>query len=793
VSSSASEQATFATAILEFDGVRALVAGRTRTPMGRRRALSLAPSHEPREVARRQRLLAEALALGDEGELPAFPDLEEAEEHLDHLDVAGAVLEVEGLRNLARLAVAMADLTGGLRRRRREAPDLNALAESVPDLTPFQKATRGVFAAAGGLEDSASPQLASVRRRLVTAGERLRRKMATYLSAPEAERYLRDEYVTQRGGRFVIPVRADHRAAVNGIVHGSSTTGVTLFVEPLETVDLNNDLVRLQEEERVEVARVLAALTEEARRCRHGLRQAADVVAALDLITASARLGLDYEARPARLEEGSRITLVEMRHILLEERLRGEGSRAVPVTLHMEEPERVLVISGPNTGGKTVALKTVGLAALMNQAGLPVPARDAALPVFSQVLADIGDHQSITENLSTFSSHVSALVRMTSRVEPPALVLIDELGTGTDPEEGAALGVAVVEFFRRREALVVVTTHHNGLKAYAETTAGVRNAAVEFDEATLRPTYRLLDGVAGRSGGLDIAARLGLAPEIVENAQALVPESGRVTQRYITRLADLAAGAERDREAARELLREAEAEKDRSRGVCRKEEEEHRRRLEAALEMARKRFGRNMAEVLDRLEGVMGRERARREQERAKEEFSRRMRRERDQVHVAADAPLTAAPGPLQEGDRVRLDTFGGVGVVERLEPGKRLAVTVAGKRLVVGAGSVTRLTPGPVMAPPRVQVDPAPGDDLPGELHLLGQRVEEALERLDRYLDRAILAGRSEIRVIHGHGTGRLRRAVRQHLRDHPTVADQRPGGPSEGGEGATVIRLRG
>jgi DNA mismatch repair protein MutS2 len=686
----------------------------------------------------------------------------------------------------------MADLTGGLRRRRREAPDLNALAESVPDLAPFQRATQGVFAAAGGLEDSASPELASVRRRLVTAGERLRRKMASYLSAPEAERYLRDEYVTQRGGRFVIPVRADHRTAVNGIVHGSSTTGVTLFVEPLETVDLNNDLVRLQEEEKAEVARVLAALTEEARRCRHGLRRAAEVVAALDLVTASARLGLDFDARPARLEDGPRLELVEMRHILLEDRLRGEGSQAVPVTLHLEEPERVLVISGPNTGGKTVALKTVGLAALMNQAGLPLPARDAALPVFSQVLADIGDHQSITENLSTFSSHVSSLVRMTSRVEPPALVLIDELGTGTDPEEGAALGVAVVEFFRRREALVVVTTHHNGLKAYAETTAGVRNAAVEFDERTLRPTYRLLDGVAGRSGGLDIAARLGLAPEIVENARELVPESGRVTQRYITRLADLAAGAETDREAARELLREAEAEKERSRGICRKAEEEHRLRLEAALELARKRFGRNMEEVLERLEGVMGRERARREQERAREEFSRRLRRER-QVHGAADAPLAAAPGPLQEGDRVRLDTFGGVGVIERLEPGDRLAVTVAGKRLVVEAGSVTRLAPGPVMSPPRVQLDTDPGDDLPGELHLLGERVEEALQRLDRYLDRAILAGRAEVRVIHGHGTGRLRRAVRQHLRDHPTVAEQRPGGPSEGGEGATVVRLRG
>jgi DNA mismatch repair protein MutS2 len=783
----------FATEVLEFDGVRALVAGRTRTPMGRSRALELSPSGNPEEVARSQRLLGESMELADEGALLALPDLEEVTDELTRLEMDGAVLDVEGLRNLANLALAVRGLQGSLKPYRAQAPGLLAMVEGVPDLTPFRQATVGVFAADGGLEDSASPGLAAARRRLSIAADRLRRKMASYLSAPDAERYLRDEYVTQRGGRFVIPVRVDHRDAVKGIVHGSSTSGATLFVEPLETVEMNNDLVRLQEKETAEVASVLAALSGEARRARGALRQAAGVVAALDVVTAATRLGLDFEARPARLEEGARVLLVGIRHILLEAHLRSSGGCSVPITVRMEEPDRVLVISGPNTGGKTVALKTLGLAALMNQAGLPVPAREAVLPVFRQVLADIGDHQSIAENLSTFSSHITALARMTSRVEPPALVLIDELGTGTDPEEGAALGMSVVEFFRRQEALVVVTTHHNGLKAYAETTRGVRNASVEFDEETLRPTYRLLDGVAGRSGGLDIAGRLGLLPEIVESARGLVPQSGHLTQRYIARLADLAAAAQTDREAAGRLREEALAERERCREDRQRQDRSYEQRLEAALEMARKRFDRNTRRVVERLEAVAGREQARREEERARAEFSRLARQERERPWSEATATVSSAPGELRVGDRVRLDRFGLDGVVERIEDGGRVTVSAGDLRVVIDGESLSRVAPGAARLPSGVTVPGGAAEALPRELHLRGQRVEEALEELERYLDRALLSGLTEIRIVHGHGTGRLRRAVREHLGAHAAVAGYRSGGPAEGGEGATVARLRG
>ena len=462
----------FPEAALEFDAVRALVGERTRTQAGQRLARTLLPSPDPDLVAARLALLREAMDLDEAGELPGLPALVEVEPLLERLAVEGVVLDGEALRALGAVAVAAAGLRGELRARREQMPLLWARVDAVPDLSSFVAALGGVFTAEGEIADAASPALAGLRARLQTATARLVRRLEGYLDAPGAERWRRDDFVTTRNNRFVIPVRADSRQAVDGIVHATSGSGVTLFVEPLETVGLNNEIVRLRDEESEEVARILERLSQAARGVAAGLAEAAGVVAAFDLVAAAARLGRDFDARPADLNAGLEVTLVEARHLLLEARLAPTGVHAVPIGVHLEAGARVLVISGPNTGGKTVALKTVGLCALLTQAGLPVPARRARLPVFRQVLADIGDQQSIAENLSTFSAHVGALVRMTAADDDPALVLIDELGTGTDPEEGAALGIAVVEFFRARQALVLLTTHHNGLKAYAGTTPG---------------------------------------------------------------------------------------------------------------------------------------------------------------------------------------------------------------------------------------------------------------------------------------------------------------------------------
>jgi DNA mismatch repair protein MutS2 len=454
----------------------------------------------------------------------------------------------------------------------------------------------------------------------------------------------------------------------------------------------------------------------------------------------------------------------------------------------------VLIISGPNTGGKTVALKTVGLAVLMNQAGLAVPARRALLPVFRQVLTDIGDHQSIQENLSTFSSHIRSLVSMTGAVKEPALVLVDELGTGTDPEEGAALGVAVVEYFRSRGGFVLVTTHHNGLKAYAETTPGVMNASVEFDEESLEPTYRLLPGVAGRSGGLDIAGRLGLPAAIVEHARRLVPESARRAQDYVARLAELVAEAGVDRQSAAADRVAAAQEHQLSREANRRAEEDRQVTLEAAIKVARQRMEKAGRSALERIEKEFGRERRRRAEEKARAEFSRLARREL--TRAAPQAPVSSAGesgGEIHVGEWVRLNATGHEGQVESVGERGSLVVQVGHARLVTSRQAVRKVPDRKPAARARggtVQFER--GEEVPLELHLLGQRVAAALGDLDRYLDRALLAGHHQVRIVHGHGTGKLKAAVREHLSQHAAVDGFGPAGPSEGGDGATAVTLK-
>jgi DNA mismatch repair protein MutS2 len=783
----------FAEDDLEFAGVLGMLRARASTPMGQELAAALAPSGCLEEVTRRLVLLREGLQLAADDVRLSFPRLADPVPDLDLLAAPGAVLPADGLRNLASLAMAVDALRREVRPHGKQAPQVLGLVESVPDLAPFHRACRGVFTADGGLEDGASPRLKSLRHQVATTAERLRQRMSGLLAGPEADRYLRDEYVTQRNGRFVLPVRADHRRAVDGIVHGTSTSGATLYVEPLAMVEANNDLIRLQEAEALEEARILAELTDLAASLRPGFLSATAVVGRMDLLAASVRLAMDFDGTPAELASGGTLELVDARHLLLAQRLAEMGTAVVPLSVRLEDDCHVLVVSGPNTGGKTVALKTVGLAALMNQAGLAVPARRAVLPVFRQVLTDIGDHQSIQENLSTFSSHIRSLVNMTGAVKEPALVLVDELGTGTDPEEGAALGVAVVEYFRSRGGFVLVTTHHNGLKAYAETTPGVVNASVEFDEDSLEPTYRLLPGVAGRSGGLDIAGRLGLPATIVEHARRLVPESARQAQRYVARLADLVAEAEAARESAEAQRLAATEEARLSREATRRADSQRQVSVEAAIKVARQRMEKAGRAALERIEKEFGREHRRRAEEKARAEFSRLARREIARSGSSAPAvDEDDGGGEIRAGDRVRLSSTGHEGQVESVDDRGHLVVQVGHARLVTTRHEVRKVDARHQVAPAgRVTVRSSSGGTVAAELKLIGQRVADALEELDRYLDRALLAEHRLVRIVHGHGSGRLKASVRAHLQEHAAVDSFHPGGPGEGGDGATVVTL--
>jgi DNA mismatch repair protein MutS2 len=496
---------------LELDAVLQYVASFSASTSGRNKLLATTPSASVEDLAAQHDAVFEASRhLERFGRLlpGRLPDPEPA---LAALAVEGLLVEPLPLRDLASAlleAVSLRELINGIEDPGFDA--LKALGRRIPDVGSLAREVARHIAPDGRLEDGASPELRRVRSAIAKTGERLRRQLEAFVGDPAAASVVRDDFVTQRNGRFVIPVRADSPRPVEGIVHAASSSGQTLFVEPIESVALNNELVRLAEQEAAERERVVRGWTERFRARRDEVVAAADGLAEADTLQSRALFGRHIEGCRPRLSSGAPLQLAGARHPLLDRRLAEQGGRSVPIAITIDPYDRVLMISGPNTGGKTVALKTVGLACLMAQCGLPVAATEAALPVFRQLRADIGDHQSIDADLSTFSAHVTAVARYLDEATPPALFLFDEIGAGTEPGEGAALAQAVLERLLLVGVTAIATTHHAALKTWAFADERVASAAMEFDDETLRPTYRVLAGTAGTSAGIDVALRLGL-------------------------------------------------------------------------------------------------------------------------------------------------------------------------------------------------------------------------------------------------------------------------------------------
>jgi DNA mismatch repair protein MutS2 len=784
---------------IEFDAVLDWLASRAATGPGVETVRGLIPSRDPIWIEREHRRVGEALRhLETVGRLVAggLPDP----------GAAFAVLPVEGARLDAAAAGAIGQflLAGGDLRRRLAALDpeafplLREMAANMPDLDrEARPMARGVLPD-GRLADDASPELARIRASIARLGERLRRMLESLVRDPGSDAVIRDEFVTQRNGRYVVPVRSDAPRRMQGIVHASSSSGATLFVEPLESVELNNELVRLAEAEIEEQERVLLGWTARLRLRIHDARAAVGGLADVDGLQARALFAREAGAVRPEVVAGGRLDLGEARHPLLDRRLRETGQRAVPASLRMEADERVLVISGPNAGGKTVALKTLGLACVMAQAGIPVAAERAVLPLFAQIRADIGDHQSIEADLSTFSAHVRAVDRFLRELDPPLLCLFDEIGTGTDPMEGAALARAVLESLLQEGCTTVATTHQGSLKAWAFATPGAASAALEFDTDALRPTYRILMGAAGVSAGLEVAARLGLQPHLVERARELLGSGGLETERTLNRLRELTADAEARR--ARLAAREAELAEERARLDRRAvaDAENARRDRTRALEEALLEFRDEARREVARLRDSGERMRLERELARADRRLQAEARRRAEpppagvNEGAAAGAQL-ADPAP---GCRVLVYSLGRVGEVVAVR-GAHAEVRLGSTVFTVALADL-RGAPAaePAERPPQrwaPQPDPAgPSAGAATEVVLIGMRVEEALAEVDKRLDDAVRRGETELRIVHGHGTGRLRSAVRRFLSGHPHVDGHRPGAPYEGGDGATVAHLR-
>ncbi|MCA1634552.1 MAG: Smr/MutS family protein [Acidobacteria bacterium] len=822
-------------ATLEYDDLRALVMRGAQTPMGRARAEALAPLSDADEVRRALRAVSECVELRRRGGAWVFSELADPSETLARLRIEGSILDPLVLLELARLCEQAADARASIHAEREACPVLWETVEELPRTLPslaarvFSKILPG-----GELDDRASPELARIRGEIVRLRSSITRSLEGLMR--RSEEAIQDALVTLRNDRFVIPVRSDHRGRVRGVAHGFSSSGATVFVEPLETIESNNELQHLRETEEREVTRILFTLTEELRQERQSIELAAASVAELDFVGAKAALSIHLRSVEPSIDEGGALELVEARHPLLEENLRAQGVEVVPVSLRLDAERPVMVISGANAGGKTVVLKTAGLLSLMALSGLHVPAREASMPVYASVLADIGDRQSLAANLSTFTSHVANIRRMIELCERPALVLLDEAGTGTDPEEGSALGVAVVDHFRRAcGAHVIATTHYSGLKMYAANEEGVSNASVEFDERTLQPTYRLLVGVAGSSSGLEIAQRFGIPEEVIRLARARVDEQTLAAADYLRRI-------QRESEEAEALRRALEEER---RAVADKyasldaaaERRERERQADFARELERavSDFERRSRELYSQIEDRAARTRVEREAERRAGELRREAQQQRAQTRAASvpkggtaagsvrvvrherdaggggeAAPSSSADAaPTREivvGDEVRLTLLNTTGVVERLKDGEaevragnlRLREKVSNLELLAPRAA-TKKEDNSLAA--RLRDMHGRGTEVKlrqsretadAELNLIGRNTDEARDETDKFLDEAFLQGYAHIRIIHGHGTGALRRAVAELLRHHPHVEGFAQAPANQGGAGATVVELK-
>lgn len=801
---------------LEFDRLKELMLRQVRTPLGAALAEGLEISTSNGEITRELRLTGEGVAYLREGTALDVNDLPDPRPALGKLNVADVNLEPFEILNLLRLISVAMGLRETFHNEQEKFPLVREITETIPNLRALYQRLRGRISPTGEVEDFASPELREVRFQISKLRSQIQRSLENILKRAEEAHALQDEFITIRNERYVIPIRNDNRGAVAGVVHGMSSSGQTAFVEPLETIGLNNDLVRLRELEQVEITKVLFSITEELREERAALQAMADAAGQIDFIAAKARLAIAQNAIEPHVNTTGRLSLKDARHPLLEANLRAQGLPIVPISMELDADHRVMVVSGPNAGGKTVVLKTAGLLSLMAQAGLHVPAVEADLPIFQQVHADIGDHQSIAANLSTFTAHIQNIRGISDELDSPALILLDEVGTGTDPEEGSALGVAMVDYFRERGAHVIVTTHYSGLKMYATNTPGVINASVEFDERTLKPTYRLLTGLAGSSSGIEIARRFGLPKAITERAADRVKTASAEATEYLRRLKDqfdhqrqLVAAIEEERAVVADKYARLELDfiqKEKAR------EKEFRAELQKVVDD----FVSKAEKFAATIEDAASARKVRKEIEKRSVELrtvasseSRKMRQQSASVTGAESASAEGAAQEIEEspeavdfqaGDRVRVLSLNQEGVIESVGD-EEIVVQIGALRfreqrenlrLVERRAEPKKKAQAVAGLPKGVSVTLQEQPAISSELNVIGKTVNEATEAADKFLDAAYLDNHDRIRIVHGVGMGALKRAIADLLSGHPHVAKFYPAPPNEGGAGATVVELK-
>ncbi|MFZ2493738.1 MAG: Smr/MutS family protein [Thermoanaerobaculia bacterium] len=781
---------------IEFDRVLTLIALEAKSVPGKAAVTSRRPLGDAEACEAAQADLADMLRFYHrEGLLPlaGLMDVAPLLERDSVLELEDSWLVVRAIRatQAVRETLVRTDLF----------PRLATFGEGIPDLAPLVSQTSRYFTREGKLREDASVELRAIRTRVHAKRAAIQRTLTDILNRNADA--IQDALIVMRGDRYCVPVRSDHRNAVPGILHERSSSGASFFIEPMAAIELNNDLADLLIQEREEISRITRFISQLLFDQAGEIADAVEVTGELDALQACALFSDAVHASRPTFSRDRKLRIEAGRHPLLDERLAAVRHEAfgeepstqsvVPISISLDDTASALVVSGPNAGGKTVALKTAGLLVAMGMSGLPVPAADGTvLPCVDSLHVLIGDDQSVLEHLSTFSAYLVRLRRMLDGVTAQSLVLLDELGSGTDPEEGAALAASVIEHLLGTGALLIVTTHLSALKSFAVNDDRIVNASMEFDSATALPTYRMITGIPGRSRAIEIARMMGLPSSIIDNARE------RLGERYVETDHLLSVLQKRMAEVTAELDQI---------GASRRElETERRKTAEArtALEAERAKVGTSYREELERLRDDVGRQVA--AEIRSLREMDRTARASLNANQVvqtltkSVDRAMEFIPAEDREvrvGDRAEHRKFKVTGEVVSIG-GANAVLSVSGRRMTVelrdlvpmksGAGPKSTPKKGSVAGPTKSGSDAV---TVSAELNLIGQRVDESIEETDRFLDRSLLEGRQAVRIIHGFGTGTLRKAIRDHLRKHPAVRSWRPGDDNEGGDGATVVML--
>ena len=812
---------------LQWPDLREHIAGHTFSPLGRAWLLALEPCADLPWIESQQQRTSEFRGFLLRGGSFDFHGLFDPTSLLEKSRIDGSALEALEVRDLLEVVERVAAwrnlLSASPAESKRRLPAILALSEPLLgyDLSSLLRMLRGKIEPDGSLSDDASPELRRIRRAMERQHRAIEESLRKALRSFSEGGSTQDELITVRGERFVIPVKSEFKRKVPGVIHGSSSTGQTVFVEPFETIEQNNELVRLLDEEQSEIHRILVAMTRALAADATPIHLGACILAEVESHHARARFAQDLDC--IRPTFGNELRLTGARHPMLELRMRRDHRTRqleanepltlpptpTPLTIALEPEARQLIISGPNTGGKTVALKTAGLLSLMAQSGVPIPAFEATLPFFTGIFADIGDAQSIESNLSSFSAHVVNVNRIAAEATDQSLVLLDELGSATDPEEGAALAVAIAAHFLRSRAWTCITTHLTSLKVYAANNKGVLNAAVGFDQQTLTPTYELRMGVPGASAGLNIASRLGLAPAILAEARAQMTTQTADIGAFLDQLHAQLAAANTERAFLRQKEQDLAGERARLETQGRAEQKARTKELEKKLNTLLEDFAYQLKETVKSIDDKKAAQKLSRDSDlrmaRLRREFS-------DQFNSTVVAHTTGAdrtdpnakphqPKGIKVGDLVKLKSLGRQARVDRLLDPRTFEVSIGPMKMRANIEDIAEVehikAVTPLEAARRrggVTISTQNGDPdyTPSEINVIGRTADEAQQEVERFVDRAFLAGLPRIRIVHGTGMGVLRRTLRDYLKSHPHVTTITEPPQNQGGQGATEVELR-